>query len=515
MDFLLRYGCSEYQGFLFSPAVPADDVRRAAAQRHRNHSTRHDSFMRAVTMRSNDRKNAVFAVLVLAAAALPSPAAAALVRPIRFERLSLEEGLSQAAVMDVLQDRRGYMWLATEDGLNRYDGTAFKVYRHDATDLATLPDSFIWDAEEDASGSVWVATRGGLGRWDRATDRVVRKDTPGVRNIRVLRYQARGNALWIGTRESGLLRLDLATGALQRFAHDAADPGSLVDDRVYALYVDGKDRLWVGTDGGLELLNADGKGFTHHVPSDSDRSSLSDARVRAILADDMGGLWVGTSGGGLNRLDLASGRLRALPPRPRGRRPAWPTTTCAPSCRTRAAGSGSAPAAGLELYDPERGDVCPLPARIPRNPSSLSDDHVIVAGPGPRRRDLGRHAHGRRAQVEPAELAVRPRRPRARQPQGAGRRPGHRVRGGPRGRPLDRHLRRRPLRDGPVERRHEGLSPRRAQPPEPAQRPGDGAAPRPPRRPLDRHARLRPGADDAGRPAPSSPTPTIRRSRRA
>jgi diguanylate cyclase (GGDEF)-like protein len=202
----------------------------------------------------------------------------------------------------------------------------------------------------------------------------VRKETPGVRNIRVVRYQARANALWIGTRESGVLRLDIATGALQRFAHEAADPSSLIDDRVFSLYVDGKDRLWVGTEGGLELLNADGKGFTHYVPSDSDLSSLSDARVRAILADDMGALWVGTAGGGLNRLDIASGRVqrfrhdaavaaslvnddvRALLQDSSGR--LWVGTN-----------------GGLELYDPERGTFTHY-RQDPRNPSSLSDDHV-------------------------------------------------------------------------------------------------------------------------------------------
>ena len=73
-------------------------------------------------MRSNDGRTLALALLALAGSALPTTASAALVRPIRFEHLSLEEGLSQAAVMDVLQDRRGYIWLATEDGLNRFDG---------------------------------------------------------------------------------------------------------------------------------------------------------------------------------------------------------------------------------------------------------------------------------------------------------------------------------------------------------------------------------------------------------
>ena len=327
-------------------------------------------------MRSNDARSLFGALLVLAASALSSPASAALIRPIRFEQLSLEQGLSQVAVMDVLQDRRGYIWLATEDGLNRYDGTGFRVYRHDATDPATLPDNFIWDLEQDASGSVWIATRAGLGRWDRATDRIVRQETPGVRNIRVLRYQAKGNILWIGTRESGLLALDLATGGLRRFAHDPADAGSLGNDRVYALYVDDKDRLWVGTEGGLDLQDAHGEGFTHHVPSESDGETLSDPRVRAILADDMGGLWVGTSGGGLNRLDLESGRFERF-----RHDPAVAGSLANDDVRALLQDSGGrlwvGTSGGLDLYDPERATFAHY-RQDPRNPGTLSDDHVLA-----------------------------------------------------------------------------------------------------------------------------------------
>jgi ligand-binding sensor domain-containing protein len=111
-----------------------------------------------------------------------------------------------------------------------------------------------------------------------------------------------------GTRDSGVLRLDLATRAWTGFAHDPADPASLGDDRISALYVDGKGRLWVGTEGGLDLLDSS-PGFTHFVTNPADGSSLSDGKVRAILQDDTGALWVGTSNGGLNKLDPSTGRF--------------------------------------------------------------------------------------------------------------------------------------------------------------------------------------------------------------
>lgn len=85
----------------------------------------------------------------------------ALGRPIRFERLSSGQGLSQSTVMCVLQDSKGFMWFGTEAGLNRYDGRVVTVYRHDVHDPSSLPSDFVWSLAEDASGDLWVATEGG------------------------------------------------------------------------------------------------------------------------------------------------------------------------------------------------------------------------------------------------------------------------------------------------------------------------------------------------------------------
>ena len=187
--------------------------------------------------------------------AAAAPAWAAPARPIRFDRLSLEQGLSQSTVMDVLQDRRGYVWLATEDGLNRYDGYSFRVYRHDPTDAASLPSSFVWDVEEDATGDLWVATDQRPGP-PRARDRARGRARTSCPRTTCARCASRpkDNVLWVGTREEGLLRLDVASGQWRRLTHDDADAGSLASDRIYALLLDGKGRLWVGTDGGLDLL---------------------------------------------------------------------------------------------------------------------------------------------------------------------------------------------------------------------------------------------------------------------
>ena len=148
-------------------------------------------------------------------------------RPIRFERLSAEHGLSQSTVMSVLQDSKGFMWFGTEAGLNRYDGRTVTVYRHDVHDQSSLPSDFVWRMAEDAAGDLWVATEGGgVARWERASDRFVRYPVdpkgqlgPTSAQVRTVLVD-RAGAVWVGTRDSGLSRLDRKTGAWQTFRND-------------------------------------------------------------------------------------------------------------------------------------------------------------------------------------------------------------------------------------------------------------------------------------------------------
>jgi len=84
--------------------------------------------------------------------------------PMRFERLGLEDGLSQQAVLAIAQDKQGFMWFGTEDGLDRFDGYSFQHLRR-TRDASGLPDAFITDVRGDAAGRLWVATDGGAVVW--------------------------------------------------------------------------------------------------------------------------------------------------------------------------------------------------------------------------------------------------------------------------------------------------------------------------------------------------------------
>ncbi len=249
---------------------------------------------------------------LLLAALLAATGADAQAPNIRFSRVSIEQGLSQSTVSCVLQDRTGFMWMGTHDGLNRYDGDRFIVYRHDGDDPRSLSHGFILDMAEDDNGDLWIGTQdGGLNRWHRSSNDFTRyqhdsKDPRSLAGDRVRRVLIdRTGILWIGTYQSGLDRLDPETGVFEHFRHDPEDPTSVSDDRIRTLYEDRVGNLWVGTVGGLNLFDRTSRTFIRYRHDAADADTLSDDRVRSILEDGSGNLWVGTLDG-LNRLNRAT-----------------------------------------------------------------------------------------------------------------------------------------------------------------------------------------------------------------
>ncbi len=219
-------------------------------------------------------------------------------QPFRFERLSIEQGLSQSSVYCILQDRRGFMWFGTADGLNRYDGYDFVVYQHNPGDPFSLSDSMILSLHQSRDDMLWVGTRdGGLNRFDPDTDRSVRyqadpKDPNSLGSNTVLSiYEDRSGVLWVGT-DNGLDHLDRAR---ETFAH--FESSILQNVAVFSIHEDRDGSLWFGTNGGLVRFDPEGTTIT---------LSLSGIPIRSILQDRRGTLWVGTDGAGLFKYDDAT-----------------------------------------------------------------------------------------------------------------------------------------------------------------------------------------------------------------
>jgi ligand-binding sensor domain-containing protein/signal transduction histidine kinase len=236
----------------------------------------------------------VGALLAMAAAtALATP------RSLRFERIGLEQGLSQESVLNILQDRQGFMWFGTQAGLNRFDGYRMTLFRNDPDDAASLPDNYVTSSYEDEEGRLWFGTKGGLARFDSTTQKFVRYIPAGagpgasMRGVSALVPDGKGG-LWLGS-GGGLRHFDPASGRFVWVRHDGADPASLADDRVTALALDGAGALWVGTANGLDKLEPGARGFRHFRVRPE-----ADAQRNNILSLSMGPratLWVGTAAG--------------------------------------------------------------------------------------------------------------------------------------------------------------------------------------------------------------------------
>ncbi len=251
-------------------------------------------------------------LIVLACGPFATPAHAQPPDP-RFVHLTTADGLSHNIVYCILQDRYGLMWFGTQDGLNRYDGYAFTIYRHLRSDPRSLVHNTVNVLYEDRAGTLWVGTVGGLDSFT-GDGHFVHHTAIPPESIGAL-YQDADGFLWVGTIGGGLFRYDPATGQAREYRHDPADPFSLSDNNVLSLYEDRAGTLWVGTVGGLNGFDRATGRFTHYTHDPADPHSLSYNQLAAILEDRSGTLWVATGTfhenrvGGLDALDRATGRF--------------------------------------------------------------------------------------------------------------------------------------------------------------------------------------------------------------
>ena len=198
-------------------------------------------------------------------------AASPLNTSLRFEQISLEDGLSQSVAYTVLQDKFGFLWIGTQDGLNRYDGHTFTIFRPDPDNPSTINDRWISSIYEDNQGY-----------------------------------------LWIGTHFGGLNRYDPESGTFTHFLNDPDNSKSLASNRVSAILEDSHGDFWIGTNNGLDRFNRENGEF-EHFQSDTDiPTSISSNNITVLYEDSRGVLWVGTSGGGINRFNALDSTFTAF-----------------------------------------------------------------------------------------------------------------------------------------------------------------------------------------------------------
>lgn len=197
---------------------------------------------------------------------------------VKFEHLSLEDGLSHIYARQIIQDKSGFIWIATPDGLNKYDGYQFTRYRHDPFDSTSLAANSTNCIFVDSGGTLWVGSFDALHRYNPAEDNFTR-------------YQPKKN-----------------------------DRSSLISRYVAAITEDNEGTIWIGTSAGLAALTLENRAAGKFLRYPGRRGGLGGPNANNIteLARDVrpgsNAIWIGTSRGGLNKLDLDSGIFSQLVP---------------------------------------------------------------------------------------------------------------------------------------------------------------------------------------------------------
>jgi ligand-binding sensor domain-containing protein/signal transduction histidine kinase len=208
---------------------------------------------------------------------------------LKFTHLTTNDGLSQGYVTAILQDRRGFMWFATRDGLNRYDGNTFVVYKNNPNDTDSLSSNFIQDLMEDSHGYLWIATDTGVDKYDPMTERFTRylhdssnPDSISGAWVTSIAEDSRG-CLWFGTFDSGLDRFDPATG---KFAHFRNDSEGHFVGRITQVIEGRQGAIWFVGERGLSQLNPQTGQITRPLAIKNGLSADS------VYEDDTGNLWM-------------------------------------------------------------------------------------------------------------------------------------------------------------------------------------------------------------------------------
>src|SRR5262249_52378188 len=213
---------------------------------------------------------------------LAVPAAAVL--PQRFTRFSVDQGLCQSTVQAILQDRRGFIWFGTEEGLNRYDGYSFVVFKNDPTDAKSLPDNKVSTLHEDRQGRLWVGTWKGLSIFDYRAETFTTIPQIHKRVADIL--EDADGTLWIATEGEGLWLRGPADNTFHPYLYQLKDPNSLRSRNLSSVLRDHNGRLWVGSlDAGIDRIDEASGQFIHYQADPRDQRSLSSSEVWRLTED--------------------------------------------------------------------------------------------------------------------------------------------------------------------------------------------------------------------------------------
>ena len=261
---------------------------------------------------------------------------------LKFKHFSSKDGLSQSSVIEIFQDKKGYLWFGTRDGLNKFDGNKFTVYRHNSKDLRSLTHSTVTSIYEDHYGNLWIGTIDGLNKYNARLDNFTQykysEDKPSISDNEIWEItQIDSSSLWIAT-NNGISKLNIKNDKFNHYKKDKKNINSLSDNRTRGLlearngnlwvntvksidlfdpinnsfkhynypkgngkeshlnngailFNDSKDRIWLGNEQGLAFFNTKDQTFIQYIYNEKPAITSS---IRSICEDYFGNLWIGT-----------------------------------------------------------------------------------------------------------------------------------------------------------------------------------------------------------------------------
>lgn len=286
---------------------------------------------------------------------------------VHITKLSTENGLSNNNVVSIAQDKDGFIWICTKNGLNRFDGNKFEVFRQSEINSNSIGSNFlnyvfadpfddvVWIANEkngldaynyrtrrfehfrhndnernslssngithicsDPDGNIWLAT------YSTGID-VINRKTGQIRNFNQTNTTGLGsnynwyvmtdglNKLYVGHVVDGFSIIDLKTNTAVNYRHSKQNPNSLCDNTVTCIFKDSENRIWLGTRNGLSLFNPQSETFISFVNNSKNQHSISGNFIKSIIETSENELWIGTEGNGISILDLKQIHNRITP----------------------------------------------------------------------------------------------------------------------------------------------------------------------------------------------------------
>ncbi len=236
---------------------------------------------------------------------------------IRFKHITSDNGLSQNTIEDIFKDSRGFVWFATRNGLNRYDGYSFKIYKAENSEQ-DLSSNFVHSICEDLEGNLWIGTENGLNIFDTKTNTFSAlfhnpEDTNSISDNNISEVVCDKNGIiWAGTYTEGLIRIQKTTNAkyiFKRYKYTPNKSTGILSNTIHTLFIDKENKLWIGTNNGINKLSIGTNSFEPFRKITDETNPLSHNSVSSIFEDSSGYIWIGTWNG-LNRMNKATGEIK-------------------------------------------------------------------------------------------------------------------------------------------------------------------------------------------------------------